>query len=259
MTDQADSFIDEVTEELRRDRLYLAFRRYGWVALMVVLALVAGTAWYEYSRYSARQAAQEFGDAVLATWDAPDRAAAVAAIDNAETQGQIIVQTMLEAALVAEADDPARSAEILRVAAEAAQGARGPGGADLLGELALLKAVMEDPAMDLAARDAMLSRLSEPGAPFRLLALEQKAVALIGAGRDADAATLIRRIQEESGLSESMRRRLAATLITLGEEDVISDLEADAVLDADRDVAVPDAAPLGNSEAPVSTTGTEGN
>lgn len=259
MTDQADSFIDEVTEELRRDRLFLAFRRYGWVALAVVLVLVAGTAWYEYSRYTARQSAQEFGDAVLAAWDAPDRVAAIAAIDNAETQGQVVVQTMLEAALVAEAGDPARSAEILRVAAEAAQGARGPGGADLLGELALLKAVMEDPAMDLAARDAMLSRLSEPGAPFRLLALEQKAIALIGAGRDADAATLIRRIQEESGLSESMRRRLAATLITLGEEDVVSDLAADTVNGVAPDAAAPDVAAPGNNETPVSTNGTEGN
>lgn len=223
MTDQTDSFIDEVTEELRRDRLYLAFRRYGWVALGVVLVLVAGTAWYEYSRHQAKLGAEAFGDAVLAAQAAPEPAAAVAGIDSVRTPGQAMVRAMLEAALVAEAGEAAQSAAILRDAADAADGARGPGGVGLLRELALLKAVIEDPAMDLAARDAMLSHLSEPGAPFRLLALEQKAIALIGAGRNEDGAVLIRRIQEENGLSEAMRRRLAGTLIVLGEEDVASD------------------------------------
>ncbi len=36
------------------------------------------------------------------------------------------------------------------------------------------------PAMDAAERDTILADLSKPGAPFELLALEQKAVALIG-------------------------------------------------------------------------------
>ena len=50
MANQNDSFIDEVTEELRRDRLYAAFRRYGWIAILAVLLLVAGVVWREYSR-----------------------------------------------------------------------------------------------------------------------------------------------------------------------------------------------------------------
>lgn len=224
MTDQSESFIDEVTEELRRDRLFRAFRRYGWLALAVVLVLVAGTAWYEYSRHRATIAAQEFGDAVLAARGAADPAAALAEIDATGTPGQAMVQAMLAAGLVNDSGKPAESAALLREAAARAGDTGGPGGAELLAELALLKAVMEDPAMDLAARDAVLSRLSEPGAPFRLLALEQKAVALIGAGRDGDAAMLIRRIQEEDGLSEAMRRRLAATLIAIGEEAIPADL-----------------------------------
>lgn len=217
MTNQNDSFIDEVTEELRRDRLFKALRRYGWIALLLVLAVVAGTAWHEYRLHRDRLGAEGFGDAILAAQASADPAAAMAAIEGGETRAQQLVQAMLAAALTAEAGKPGDSAQMLRDAAAAAEGAKGPGGAALLHDLALLKAVMEDPAMDLAARDEVLMRLSVPGAPFRLLALEQKAIALIGAGRDADAADLIRKIQEEDGLSEQMSRRLAATLITLGE------------------------------------------
>jgi hypothetical protein len=40
-----DSFIDEVTEEVRRDRLFGLFRKYGWIGLVVILGIVGGTAW----------------------------------------------------------------------------------------------------------------------------------------------------------------------------------------------------------------------
>ena len=56
------------------------------------------------------------------------------------------------------------------------------------------------------------------GAPFELLALEQKAVALIGAGRPEDAITLIRQIQDKDGLTEALRRRLSEMMIALGSE-----------------------------------------
>ncbi len=42
------------------------------------------------------------------------------------------------------------------------------------------------------------------------------AVALVDAGRDQDAITLIRQIQQKDGLSQAQRRRLAELLITLG-------------------------------------------
>ena len=32
-----DSFIDEVTEEVRRDRLFAMFRKYGWIGVAIVL------------------------------------------------------------------------------------------------------------------------------------------------------------------------------------------------------------------------------
>ncbi len=38
-----DSFIEEVTEEVRRDKLYRLFRKYGWIGIVLVLGVVIGT------------------------------------------------------------------------------------------------------------------------------------------------------------------------------------------------------------------------
>ncbi|MDT1063547.1 tetratricopeptide repeat protein [Paracoccus sp. CPCC 101403] len=211
MANQNDSFIDEVTDDLRRDRLFTAFRRFGWIAIALILVLVAGSAWREYSSGQAEKSARAWGDAVLAAQDSPDRATALAAIDAKGSGGRKLLSEMLAAGAEAEAGQADKASERLLAAAEA--NPQDP----LLHDLALLKAVMlAGPTMDAAKRDGILSQLSKPGAPYELLALEQKAVALIGAGRSEDATMLIRQIQQKDGLSEALRRRLAEMMITLG-------------------------------------------
>ena len=69
---ETDSFIDEVTEEVRRDRLFGLMRRYGWIAVLAVLLIVGGAAYREYSRASDQSAARALGDALLAALDTED-------------------------------------------------------------------------------------------------------------------------------------------------------------------------------------------
>lgn len=207
MANQSDTFIDEVTEELRRDRLYGAMRRYGWIVVLVIVAVVGFTAWREYSAAQDRAAAQTWGDAILAA-EAENDPAAVLAVDPRGSAGRQALTGLLAAG--AQTDPDAR--------AQALQGVADAQPDSVLGELAQLKLVMAQGAqMDAAERDAILTRLSRAGAPFELLALEQKAVALIGAGRPEDAITLIRQIQDKDGLTEALRRRLSEMMIALGE------------------------------------------
>ena len=213
MANQNDSFIDEVTEDLRRDRLFNLFRRYGWIAILLVLALVGGTVWSEYTKGRDQQQAQGWGDAVLAAQQGENTVTALAAVDPDGSVGRKALAEMLAAGAEAEAGATNAAADRLKAAAAAVT-------ADpVLHDLALLKAVMvSGAAMDAAERDQILSALSKPGAPYELLALEQKAVALIGAGRNEDAITLIGQIQQKDGLSEPLRRRLSEMMITLGAE-----------------------------------------
>lgn len=213
MANQHDSFIDEVTEDLRRDRLFGAMRRYGWVVLLLILAIVAGAAWREYSLMRAETRAQAFGDALLAAESASDPAAALSAVDAQGGAGREALARMLAADAQLKAGERAAAVATLN---EIGGNASLPA---VIRDLARLKGLMvQDGVTDAAQRDALLSELSAPGAPYRLLALELKAVALIEAGRDDDAATLIRKIQQEQGLSDNLRRRLAEMLITLGIE-----------------------------------------
>ena len=207
MANQSDTFIDEVTEELRRDRLYGAMRRYGWIVVLAIVAVVGFTAWREYSAAQDRAAAQAWGDAILAA-EAENDPAAILAVDPRGSAGRQALTGLLAAG--AQTDPDAR--------AQALQGVADAQPDSVLGELAQLKLVMAQGAqMDAAERDAILTRLSRAGAPFELLALEQKAVALIGAGRPEDAITLIRQIQDKDGLTEALRRRLSEMMIALGE------------------------------------------
>ena len=80
-----DSFIDEVTEEVRRDRLFGYFRRYGWIAAVVILGLVGGTAYNGWSKSTAAQVAQARGDALLDALDMDDDTASIAALSEIAT------------------------------------------------------------------------------------------------------------------------------------------------------------------------------
>ncbi len=214
MANQNDSFIDEVTADLRRDRLFIAAKRYGWIVVLGIVGLVGGTAWYEYSRTQERSGSQAWGDAILAAEAQTDPVAALDAVDAGGATGRRALTGMLAGGAAADAGDGAKALAELRSAAEAAGN-----GDPILRDLALLKAVTAaGPAMGAAERDALLADLSKPGAPFELLALEQKVVALISANRKDDAITLIRQIQKKDGLSEPLRRRLGEMMITLGAE-----------------------------------------
>ena len=82
-----ESFIDEVSEELRRDRAMQYLRKYGWIAVLLVLLLVGGTAWNEWRKASAQASAEAFGESVLAALENDDSAARIAALSQIDATG----------------------------------------------------------------------------------------------------------------------------------------------------------------------------
>ena len=92
-----DSFIDEVTEEVRRDRLFKAMRRYGWIAVLAVIAIVGGAAWNEWTKAKERAAAEDFGDAMLLALGGPDgtmRAEALSAVEAPSAASQAMIDLL---------------------------------------------------------------------------------------------------------------------------------------------------------------------
>jgi len=116
-----DSFIEEVTEEVRRDRLFAAFRKYGWIGGLVVLGIVGGAAWNEWQKNQAAARAQGFGDAMLEALDtggAVERREAMAAVPA--DGNQIAIRTLMLASDPAD-DKAAALAALDALIADAAQ------------------------------------------------------------------------------------------------------------------------------------------
>lgn len=216
---QNDSFIEEVTEDLRRDRLFGLMRRYGWIAILAVFAIVGGAAWNEYRKSAERAEAQALGDALLAAGAADSPAARAAALQDlaAEPGPAAVVVGMTRAGELAAAGERAAAADLLdSIAAE-------PGLSARWRDLAALRALALRAAdMSPDARLAALAPLAQAGAPYRALALELRALAEIDAGQREAAIASLREIIAIDAATESLRLRARQLLVALGADATAS-------------------------------------
>lgn len=207
--DHTDSFIDEVTEEVRRDRLFAAFRKYGWIGVVAILGLVGGSAYVEWEKTQRQARAEAFGDGILSALETENPTEALAALPVSGPQGGML--KLLTAAQAAE-DGKAEVAlaDLRAVAGDATL-------PDSLRQLARLKAVLvAGAAMGAEERTAELAALSAPGAPFRLMAMEQQALAALEAGDRDGAIAKAREIMAEDGVTSGLQQRATELIVALG-------------------------------------------
>jgi len=243
-----DSFIEEVSEEVRRDRLSRLLRKWGWIAILAVVVIVGGAAVNEYRRAQETAAAQAFGDALIAALDTTETEARLDALSRIEAQNpqaQALL-TLLQAGEEASAGEAEAAAARLRaLAADTDLPAR-------YRDLALLKAHLLAPE-DSESALAMLDRLALPGRPYRSLALEQQAYALIEAGSRDQGVEILRLLEDEATATAGLQQRASQLIVALEAGATLADpapeaaedndAGADAVAPAEEPDAGPDAAP----------------
>ncbi|NBE08736.1 hypothetical protein [Paragemmobacter ruber] len=205
-----DSFIDEVTEEVRRDRLFALFRKYGWIGLVVVLGIVGGAGWTEWQRAQATAKAEAFGDAVLDALDLGAPAERVAALGTIPADGEqaAVLRLLL-------ASDPVgdRAATLTALEALAADESQPPSYRDLA---VLRRVVVAGADLPLAERRAALDPIAAPGRPYRTMALEQLAYLLVEEGRDAEAITALTALISDQEAPGGVRSRAQEMIVALG-------------------------------------------
>jgi len=207
-----DSFINEVTEEVQRDKLYGYVRRYGWIAAVLIIVLVGGAAWNEYRKASATTLAENTGDALMDALELNDISARPAALADVTSEGPAVaVTTLATAAAQQEAGDLEAAAATLN---ELAINTDVP---PIYADLAAFKLALIDTGDD-AARRALFEGLAQPGAPFNLLAQEQLAYMDLSAGNQDAAVTTLRAIIEDAGVTRGLRDRAQTMIVALGEE-----------------------------------------
>ncbi|AKS46546.1 hypothetical protein SAMN05444287_1663 [Octadecabacter temperatus] len=208
----SESFIEEVTEEVRKDQLFGYMRKYGWIAVLVVLLIVGGTAYSEFRKAQVTNAAEAAGDEILAALEIDDDAERAAALLAIETSGPAAAVTgLLVASNLTETGDVAGAAAALEAVAldeEAPQVYR---------DLAALKSAMvQSGTLSIEERRAMLSGLAVAGAPFRLVAQEQLALLSVEEGDIEAATTQFLAIAQDAETTRGLRERAFSMIVAMG-------------------------------------------
>lgn len=210
---QSESFIEEVTEEVRRDRLYGLLRRYGWIGIVLVLVLVGGAAWNEWNKARAAAAAQAFGDALVAALDAGDGAARVAALEGVEVQtpGARVLRDFLTVAELIDSGDTAAARALLD--AIAADGQADATYRQMAGFKSLL---LQGNETEAEARRLGFEGIAQTSPMLRLPAEEQLALIEIEQGQTDAALTRLQRIQADAEVTPGLRQRASQLIVALG-------------------------------------------
>lgn len=208
-----DSFIDEVTEEVRRDRLYLLLRRWGWVGVLAVVLIVGGAAFNEYRKARDASQAQNLGDAILGALAENVSAARAASLEQVQAQspgGDAVLNMLLSASQV-EAGSEQNAIDSLN--AVALQGDV----PEIYRAIASFKALLlQSETLPAADRRQQFEALAAPGAPLRLLAEEQLALIDVSEGKVDAALDRLQALRQDAEVSVDLQQRAAQLIVALG-------------------------------------------
>jgi hypothetical protein len=210
-----DSFIDEVNDEVRRDRFYYMLKRYGWIAILAVVLLVGGAAWNELQKSQARAEAEALGDAMfaaLAVQDSESRVAALEAIEPGSAQSGALLG-FLTAAQQVQAEDIPGAIETLNTI-----GLNGDV-PSIYREIAQFKAVtLQGTDTPVNERRLLLDALAQPGNSLRLLATEQLALIDIEENNTTAAIDRYQMILLDAEVTTDLQQRALQVIVALGGE-----------------------------------------
>ena len=208
-----DSFIEEVTEEVRRDRMFLMLKRYGWIGALAICGIVGGAAYNEYRKAQDTAQAEALGDALVAALDQNETDARITALSQvpADTAGGQAIRDLLEAGALTSAGDT--EAAIIKLQQVALLGDL----PQIYRDIAAFKALLlQSDTLEAADRRLQFEALARPGATLRLLAEEQLALIDISEGQADAAIDRLQAIIIDSEVSADLQQRATQVIVALG-------------------------------------------
>jgi len=215
----SDTFIDEVTDELRRDQMMAKLRRYGWIAVLAVLLLVGSAAFLEYRKAQTRAEAEALGDAMLAALDNEDAAARVQgleAVEVADPQASAVLALLTASEQIA-ADDLAGAVRNLGAVATNGEIPQ------IYREIARFKSLtLQADTMAADARKQGFDALGAAGNSLGLLAQEQLALIAIQEGDVVAALAQYQAILSDAQVTPDLQQRALQVIVALGGDPDLS-------------------------------------
>ncbi|MFK5996616.1 MAG: hypothetical protein QM492_00745 [Rhodobacterales bacterium] len=212
---ETDSFIEEVTDEVRKDRLYAYYKKYGWIVGLAIVLIVGGASYLEWSKSQAIVAAEARGDAIAVALSKKTPTEQVAALQSlsADAGAAAVLLQFQEATILIQ--DGQKGAALAALDKIAQSDSTSP----IYRDLARFKAlVLRGKDMDVAKRLTAFQGLATPGNALRPLALEQIAIAKLDAGDEKAAIDQLKQLLEEPNLPAGVQQRAIQLLVSLGGE-----------------------------------------
>ena len=216
-TDPGDTFLREVDENLRRDQMRDAARRYGrWIIAGVVLFLAAVGGWMYWQERKAQKAATQSEE--MAQIYADIGAGKTATVQQrlsalAEDGGPVVRASALFAGAAVALDANDRAAAISKYR-EAAGDESLPEAYRSIARIRVTS--LEFDTMKPQDVIAQMEPLTKPGTPFYGSAGELTAMALLKQGKKTEAGRLFAAIAADKQVPETIRARAVQIAGTLG-------------------------------------------
>ena len=208
-----ESFMQEVSEEVRKDRFYRILKKWGWVGIALIVALVGGASFNEWNKDSKINSARNLGDRVLAAIASKD-VIDLKEIEIKNVSQDIFIKNLMSVILFS--DDKLDAA---KKALEEIGGI--PGITKTYKDLNAFKLgllLLKSGNLTGEERFGAFEALVEPGSPFRSLAKEQQALILIEQGKIELAIKTLVEIMDDSETTDTLRRRVTQLRISLGSD-----------------------------------------
>ena len=205
--------MQEVSEEVRKDRFYRILKKWGWVGIALIVALVGGASFNEWNKESKINSARNLGDRVLTAIASKD-VIDLKEIEIKNVSQDIFIKNLMSAILFS--DD---KLDASKKALEEIGGI--PGITKTYKDLNAFKLgllLLKSGNLTGEERFGVFEALVEPGSPFRSLAKEQQALILIEQGNIELAIKTLMEITDDSETTDTLRRRVAQLRISLGSD-----------------------------------------
>ena len=166
---ESESFIKEVSEEVKRDRLFKALNKFKWPLFAIIVLLVGAVGGYEYYKFDKKSRAQKNGEFLISAIESlkENGQTVTEKIDNKFTS---VLIKLNEAKYFEEKGDmKSASAAYNHIISKYGEN-------KFFNHYSKFQLYLMDPATSLSdvKKIKILDELSAPDGPLKLLALEQK-------------------------------------------------------------------------------------
>ena len=166
---ESESFIKEVSEEVKRDRLFKALNKFKWPLFALIVLLVGAVGGYEYYKFDKKSRAQKNGEFLIS------------AIESLKENGQTVTEKIdnkFTSVLIKlnEAKYFEEKGDMKRASAAYNHVISKYGENKFFNHYSKFQLYLMDPAKSLSdvKKIKILDELSAPDGPLKLLALEHK-------------------------------------------------------------------------------------